>query len=104
MTKDDIGVVLTKVYPNLKLVKTDKPVSNNVKPDTCDVGSVIFSLEEYNLDILSYRTGIKRDRLLRLTKLDRSKIQSHELNLIEMAANQTLGTLFKKLYLDKRLL
>jgi hypothetical protein len=104
VTKDPIGVVLKEIYPSLKLVSTDKVISTNIKYDTTDLGKVIFSLEDYNLDILAYRTGIKRDRLHRLTKLDSTKIQSHELYLIEIASNKEPGelfiTLFKGIKLD----
>lgn len=103
IAKDEIEIVLQKVYPNLKLVKTDKLLHNNVKADTSEVGKMLFSLEEYNLDILAYRTGIKRDRLLRLTKLSPDKIQSHELYLIELGSNQQSGTLFRRLFKNLQL-
>lgn len=98
VTKDPIGVVLREIYPNLKLVRIDKLISNNIKPDTTDLGKVIFSLGDYNLDNLAHKTGIKRDRLNRLTKLDSTKILSHELYLIEIASDKEPGELFINLF------
>lgn len=100
ITPDSIGMLLPKIYPNLKLANIGKPISRNIKKDTSEVGNLIFSIEEYDLDILSHRTGIKRDRLLRLTKLDRTKIDAHELYLIEMASDKKPGILFEALYKD----
>lgn len=102
-TKDAIGMVLKEIYPSLKLTQTDKIIPTSIKPDTSDLGQVILQLEDYNLDNLSYRTGIKRGRLLRLTKLDSTKILSHELYLIEMASNKEAGTLFCSLFKDVKL-
>lgn len=100
---ENIEQLLLKIYPSLKLINTGKPISRNVKVDSSDIGILLFSLEDFDLDNLSYRTGIKRDRLLRLTKLDRAKIDAHELFLIEMAANKKAGDLFKVLYNDLKL-
>ncbi|HEK19363.1 MAG: hypothetical protein C0191_00370 [Mucilaginibacter sp.] len=97
-TKDAIHVVLNEVYPSLRLNKTDKFISSNIKSHTTDLGKLIFSLEDYNLDNLAHRTGIKRGRLQRLTKLDSSKILSHELYLIEMASDKNVGELFELLF------
>lgn len=98
VTRDPIGVLLKEIYPGLKLLNTDKVISSNIKHDTTDLGKVIFSLADYNLNNLSHRTGIKRGRLNRLTKLDSTKIQSHELYLIEMASNKEPGELFISLF------
>jgi len=95
---DPIEKYLKGVYPNLKLKNLDKPISKNIKPDTSPTGKLIFSLEDYNLDILAYRTGIKRDRLQRLTKLGIERIETYELALIEMAADKETGELFKILF------
>ncbi len=103
VTKDAIGVVLKEIYPVLKLASNDKFISNNIKSDTTDLGKVLFSLEDYNLDNLAHRTGIKRDRLHRLTKLDSTKVQSHELYLIEIASNKEPGELFVKLFKNIKL-
>ncbi|MBB3058275.1 hypothetical protein [Mucilaginibacter gotjawali] len=103
VTKDAIGVVLKEIYPSLKLVQTDKVILTNIKSDTTDLGKVIMHLEDYNLDNLAYRTGIKRGRLQRLTKLDSTKILSHELYLIEMASNKEPGELFISLFADIKL-
>jgi len=95
---DPIEVYLNEVYPDLTLKNTDKPISKNIKPDTSPTGKLIFSLEDYNLDILAYKTGIKRDRLSRLTKLGIDRIETYELALIEMAADKERGQLFKVLF------
>lgn len=95
---DPIEVYLKEVYPNLRLQHTDKPLSKNIKDDTSPTGKLIFSLEGYNLDTLAYRTGIKRDRLYRLTKLGIDRIETYELALIEMAADKEPGELFKVLF------
>lgn len=96
--ENTIGAVLKEVFPSLNLINKTISVSKNIKADTTDLGKMIFSLENYNLDDLAHRTGIKRDRLLRLTKLDSTKIQSHELYLIEMASNKQAGELFAILF------
>jgi len=96
--KDSIEIYLKEVYPNLVLQYTDKPISRNVKDGTSDIGKLIFGLEDYNLDILAYKTGIKRDRLQRLTKLGVDRIETYELALIEMAADKETGELFKVLF------
>lgn len=95
---DSIQVYLKEVYPDLKLKNTDKPISKNIKPDTSPTGKLIFSLENYNLDILAHRTGIKRDRLQRLAKLGIDRIETYELALIEMAADKEIGELFRVLF------
>ncbi len=95
---DPIEVYLKEVYPSLKLKNTDKPISKNIKSDTSPTGNLIFSLEDYNLDVLAHRTGIKRDRLSRLTKLGIDRIETYELALIEMAADKDAGELFKVLF------
>jgi DNA-binding Xre family transcriptional regulator len=100
VTKDSISNVLKEVYKNLKLNATNKVISTHIKADTTELGKVIFALEDYDLNNLAYRTGIKRDRLHRLTKLDTSKIQSHELYLIEMASDKETGELFANLFKD----
>ncbi|QNL51961.1 hypothetical protein H8S90_10485 [Olivibacter sp. SDN3] len=100
---DPIDVYLREVYPNLNLQYTDKPLSKSIKGDTSDTGILIFSLEDFNLDILAYRTGIKRDRLYRLTKLGFEKIETYELALIEMAADKEPGELFNELFKDVEL-
>jgi hypothetical protein len=103
-TRDAIGLVLREIYPNLRLVNTDKVSLSTRKSDYSDLGKMIFSLEDYNLDNLAFRTGIKRDRLQRLTKLDSTKIQSHELYLIEIASNKQPGELFMCLFKDVKLI
>ncbi|WDF77076.1 hypothetical protein PQ469_24640 [Mucilaginibacter sp. KACC 22773] len=103
VTKDSISQVLNEVYPNLKLFSIDKIISTQIKADTTDLGKVIFSLEDYDLYNLAHKTGIKKDRLRRLTKLDSSKIQSHELYLIEMASDKEAGELFANLFKNIRL-
>jgi len=100
---DPIEKYLKGVYPNLKLKNLDKPISKNIKPDTSPTGKLIFSLEDYNLDILAHRTGIKRDRLQRLTKLGIERIETYELALIEMAADKETGELFKVLFKEVKL-
>jgi hypothetical protein len=102
-TKDSINQVLKEVYPNLKLDSIDKIVSPKIKTDSTELGKVIFSLEDYDLNNLAYKTGIGRGRLLRLTKLDSSKIQSHELYLIELASDKEPGELFANLFKDIKL-
>jgi len=97
---DPIEVYLKEVYPTLNLKNTDKPISKNIKSDTSPTGNLIFSLEDYNLDILAHKTGIKRDRLQRLTKLGIDRIETYELALIEMAADKETGELFKILFKD----
>ncbi|WP_036603069.1 hypothetical protein [Olivibacter sitiensis] len=77
---------------------TEKSLSKNIREDTSETGKLVSSLEGFNLDILSYRTGIKRDRLYRLTKLGIDKIETYELALIEMAADKESGELFKVLF------
>src|SRR5690606_9513348 len=74
---DPIEIYLKEVYPELKLKNTDNPISKNIKSDTSPTGKLIFSLENYNLDILAHRTGIKRDRLQRLTKLGIDRIETY---------------------------
>lgn len=98
-----ISEVLKNVYPLLKLSNTTKPVSRKIKESTSQIGKIIFNLEEFNLDILAHKTGLKRDRLQRLTNLDRDKIDAHELFLIEMASDSELGSLFTELYGDLKL-
>lgn len=100
---DPITVYLNEVYPKLVLQHTDKPVSKNIKDDTSPTGRLIFSLENYNLDILAHKTGIKRDRLQRLTKLGIDRIETYELALIEMAADKERGELFKVLFKEVKL-
>ncbi|WP_348082758.1 hypothetical protein [Mucilaginibacter sp.] len=99
-TKDLINQLLKEVYPNLKLDSIDKVVSSKIRADSTELGKIIFSLEDYDLSNLAYKTGIERDRLLRLTKLDSSKIQSHELYLIELASDKEPGELFANLFKD----
>jgi len=93
-----IEVYLKEVYPDLKLKNVDKPISKNINDKTSPTGKLIFSLEDYNLDILAHKTGITRGRLQRLTKLGIDVIQTHELALIEMAADKETGELFKTLF------
>lgn len=101
---DPIGVYLKEVYPDLKLKNTEKPISRNINDKTSPTGELIFSLEDYNLDILAHKTGIKRDRLSRLTKLGIERIETYELALIEMAADKESGELFKVLFKSVKLL
>ncbi|WP_028295223.1 hypothetical protein [Olivibacter sitiensis] len=59
---------------------TDKPLSKNIREDTSETGKLVFSLEDFNLDILSY------------------KIETYKLALIEAAADKESGELFKVLF------
>jgi len=95
---DPIDVYLKEVYPKLKLKNTEKPTSKNINDKTSPTGKLIFSLEDYNLDILAHKTGITRGRLQRLTKLGIDLIETYELALIEMAADKETGDLFKVLF------
>lgn len=95
---DPIDVYLKEVYPNLKLKNTEKPTSKNINDKTSPTGKLIFSLEDYNLDVLAHKTGITRGRLQRLTKLGVDLIETYELALIEMAADKEAGDLFKVLF------
>lgn len=104
VTLEPIGGVLKKVYPNLELINKGKPVSRNITQKTSETGKIIFSLEDFNLDIIAYRSGLKRDRLQRLAKLEPEKINAHELYLIEMAAEREPGSLFVELFGDLKLI
>ncbi len=91
-------VVLKQVYPNLKLVNSDNPLSNKIKPSTTSIGKILFSLEEYTFEIISHKTGIKINRLRNLATKETTILLSHQLYLIELATDRKPGTLFNKLF------
>ena len=82
---------------NIAIVN-DENSFENINDKTSPTGKLIFSLEDYNLDILAHKTGITRGRLQRLTKLGIDLIETYELALIEMAADKETGELFKALF------
>ena len=100
---DSIGEVLRATYPNLKLAHSDNPPSNKIKSTTTPVGKVLFSLEEHTFEIISYKTGIRISRLRNLATKDSAIIQSHQLYLVEQAANREAGSLFTELFGDLKL-
>lgn len=98
VTGDPMEVVLKQVYPNLTLVNTDNPISSKIKTTTTPIGKVLFSLEEYTFETISYKTGIKISRLRNLATKETSIALSHQLYLIELATNRKPGALFNKLF------
>lgn len=103
VTGDPMNVVLKEVYANLDLLHNDNPQSNKIKVTTTPIGKLLFSLEEYTLETISYKTGIKLSRLRNLATKETAVALSHQLYLIELAANLEAGSLFNKLFKDIKL-
>jgi len=103
VTGDTMEVVLKEVFPNLTLIHTNNPLSSKIKETTTPIGRTLFSLEEYTFEAISYKTGITISRLRNLATKETSIVLSHQLYLIELAANRKPGLLFNKLFENVKL-
>lgn len=98
---DPIKEVLLKIFPELKLKKTDKPILNEQKAQKLTTfGKLVKDSEDFTLAVISHRTGLGYRRLYNLSTFSATAtvLQSHELLLVEMALDKEPGELFTALY------
>ncbi len=96
-TRDPIGVVLKKVYPDLSLKTKQNPIEKHALNP---VGEIFRLIEGHTIEKIAFKTGLELKRLRDLARKPTAVITAHELYLIEMAIDTDPGILFENLFKD----